>query len=100
MGLLSNCLRKQVILKLDFTLTLYFTSTVFPFAFLPFLFHQVIAAYNVNEVNACDDGCTCGISHSLCNEIHYGCNYPCSLFQMLNSMREWDAKVQQPNSSK
>lgn len=66
MGLLSNCLRKQV-----------------------------IATYNVSEQNACDDGYTCCCSHDLCNEFHYGCNYPCSLFQMLNSMREWDTQLEQ-----
>jgi hypothetical protein len=54
---------------------------------------RVVETYNVQEEDACANGCTCGCSHDFCNQVHYGCNYPCSFFQMMMSMEEWDAQL-------
>lgn len=56
---------------------------------------EIIKRYNVTEENACSDCCICCcFTHRLCNTFHYGCNYPCTFFQMLVSMEEWDHEIE------
>ena len=48
-----------------------------------------LVKYNVEENNCCD----CGENecmNSFCNNLYYGCHYPCSLFQILVSIQYWD----------
>lgn len=48
----------------------------------------VLRKYNVEEERTfcCGEGCNPWLDYC-----HFGCNYPCSLFQMQVAMDEWDA---------
>jgi hypothetical protein len=48
----------------------------------------VLRVHNVEEEKTFCCGPTCNNYLDYC---HFGCNYPCSLFQMEISMEEWDA---------
>ena len=61
---------------------------------------KVIAKYNVEENNVCWEEYECGCCTNAClNFMHYGCNYPCSFFQMYVSMVEWDLERSRENSA-
>ena len=50
---------------------------------------QVIQQYDVEEEkNFC-----CGPCNPWLDYCHFGCNYPCSFFQMEMSIEEWDAAI-------
>jgi hypothetical protein len=52
---------------------------------------EVIAQYNVEEEQCCCCGDTL---NSYINYCHFGCNYPCSLFQVLVALDEWEHEQQ------
>jgi hypothetical protein len=47
---------------------------------------KAIEKYYVNE----PESCCCGPCNPLCECLHINCNYPCSLFQMHVSIKEWE----------
>jgi len=49
--------------------------------------HEVVTQYNVEEEQCCCCGPTL---NSYINYCHFGCNYPCSLFQVLVALDEWE----------
>ena len=51
---------------------------------------QVVSKYNVIE----EDICCCKTScNFVVNQMHFGCNYPCSLFQMDMAMEQWQKEA-------
>lgn len=61
---------------------------------------KVVREYNVEE----EQNCTCcGPCNPYIDQMHLGCNYPCSLFQMYVSLEQWEYEdkhqliVQTPN---
>lgn len=44
--------------------------------------------YNVEETNCYDFKSKC--MNTLCNNMYYGCHYPCSLYQIYVSIEYWD----------
>ncbi|RYG63116.1 hypothetical protein EON64_16580 [archaeon] len=51
-----------------------------------YLRHQILDKYNVEEEQACP--CNSWNTPWM-NFCHFGCNYPCSLFQMYMSLEDW-----------
>ena len=47
---------------------------------------KVVNEYNVEE----EQCCCCGSCNSTINYFHFGCNYPCSLFQVAMSLEHWE----------
>lgn len=58
-----------------------------------YLREATIAKYNVEE----EQCCCCGSMNYCINYLHFGCNYPCSLFQVLVSIEHWEAEATKPN---
>ncbi len=52
-----------------------------------YLRSAVVRVYNVEE----EKTFCCGPCNPWLDYCHFGCNYPCSLFQMQMGMEEWDA---------
>lgn len=48
---------------------------------------DVVSEYNVEEEQCC---CLGDTLNSYINYCHFGCNYPCSLFQVLVALDEWE----------
>lgn len=53
-----------------------------------YLRQKVVEKYNVEETETC----FCGPCNSCCLPLHIHCNYPCSFYQMLMSIRKWEEK--------
>lgn len=47
---------------------------------------KVVEEYNVEE----EQCCCCGSCNPWINFCHFGCNYPCSLFQVAISLEHWE----------
>lgn len=54
-----------------------------------YLREQIVEKYNVEE----EQCCCCGSWNYYINYCHFGCNYPCSLFQVLVSVEEWEEEA-------
>jgi hypothetical protein len=51
---------------------------------------RVVSKYNVEE----EEVCCCSTPCNPClNFLHFGCNYPCSLFQMEYSVSVWEEEA-------
>lgn len=52
---------------------------------------RVVEKYYVNE----PESCCCGPCNPCCEALHINCNYPCAMFQMYVSMKEWDRELKE-----
>lgn len=60
-----------------------------------YLRSSVVREYNVEEEKTFCCGETCNSYLDYC---HFGCNYPCSFFQMYVSMEQWDQEMAAANT--
>lgn len=54
---------------------------------------KAIEKYHVKPDEECTCCCGRGCCSSWVNYCHFGCNYPCSLFQVMVSVDKWDNEI-------
>lgn len=57
---------------------------------------EVVSKYGVVEEDVCCMKTPCNYP---ANQLHFGCNYPCSLFQMDMAIEHWQKESQQDNNN-
>jgi len=50
-----------------------------------YLRSRIVTLYNIE-----DESCNCGSCNPIVNYTHFACSYPCSLFQVYVSVRQWE----------